>query len=206
MTHTLWVFGDSFCNHYTEKTSKMDIVQWPWLVSNTMYTDVKNFGIGGNSNYCILQSILTNLPNIKPSDYIVIGTTDCTRVHEVIDSNEVKAYSAEKKILEDNPHFAGHWKPRPSREPMDSFVLDELLPHAQVYTKWWDEAFDGLKSHLKQNGYKVILFGMDMWPKFESIHDSTKGKIMDLHWSKKGHEDFSKWITKDFDIVNKKLI
>lgn len=82
---TLWIFGDSFSSNYDyenlhenhkkfmEIKNVNSIPTWPTILSSKLGCEIKNFAVGGNSNYEIFQNFCDNCNLIKENDIVIIG-------------------------------------------------------------------------------------------------------------------------------------
>jgi hypothetical protein len=71
---TLWVFGDSYAEHYSSLND-----QWMTSVANVLNTDLKCFGLVGSSTEFTFNSFLNVRNQIKKNDIIIILLTTHSR-------------------------------------------------------------------------------------------------------------------------------
>lgn len=97
METTLWTFGDSFTQSYTNNTAHWIRAYCEWkgyapkvygeIISEKLGMKLRNLGIGGYDNYSIFQSICDVAKIIKPEDVILIGWTTTSRFRLINKSN-----------------------------------------------------------------------------------------------------------------------
>jgi hypothetical protein len=183
---TLWVFGDSFTNHsYDDCPNELRNVirQWPNIVSDYYKLNLENFGQDGYSNQQIIHSVLKTIYQVKEGDSVIIGFTDPLRII-TIKNNKIKTftnsfYFQSKKEIDKYPfHYVKHI----------------LIPNEKTIHDFYIEQLNGLKKLILSMGCSVYTFDHFIWRSFESVTKYTNGKIVNQHWSKKGHEDMAKLI------------
>lgn len=183
--NTLWVFGDSFTNHTYENCPtrfKHEIIQWPSIISDKYKMELQNFGQVGYSNPQIIHSILCNLSKIKKGDSVVIGFSDPLRILTIKD----------KKIKTFTNSFYFKTKNDKNVDEKDyysfKYTKNILIPNEEVIYNFYKEQLIGIEKIVKSMGCYVYIFDHLIWKSFESVTKQTKGKVVDQHWSKYGHE------------------
>jgi hypothetical protein len=199
----LFTFGDSFTFNKTheecEYSQKYRIdgdMHWPDIVANELNLKLVNFGYGGLSNDRILDNIIEKIDLISKDDIVIIGKTFYSRFD--IPNNEFNIKndiiykfntislnsSALLKQLNFNKNEIEHI------EYFLSLLCDENTKKRQ------NLRFDFIKKYLKNKKIDKLVFWEveQLWTVYENIKTCTNGEIEDLHWSYKGHRDFSKII------------
>jgi hypothetical protein len=161
--------------------------------------EVKNFGCSAASNNYIIDSIIDNWDNIKEEDCVIIQITFHGRFDipygEKLEapyfyedySNNFPLYTTEEieTIINFQYHFAAH----------------------ELYKKRHLKRFNFLHKLLKEKKIKVYFWDLVDFinsKEFETIQTATNDKILDQHFSFKGHNHFADMIYKK--IANPTLI
>jgi hypothetical protein len=71
-------------NHLDGRTPK----SWPQLLSEKLEIDLKNYGVGGMSNYQIFEEICEHCNEFKENDIVIIGWTHITRFRWAFNDGE----------------------------------------------------------------------------------------------------------------------
>jgi hypothetical protein len=191
----IWTFGDSFTygngcldneaypNSY--KKSDKDII-WPQLISSELNLKLKNLAGGLFSNDKIIDSIIENYEHINKNDLVIIGNSFYNRFDipyngELITLSPTNLPKNNNKLLND----------------IIVFMDDELLKIRQL------NRIKFIKNILEKKGVNCIVWEVDtQWMNYENIQYASSNQIIDLHWSYKGHYDFSNHI---LNIINKTI-
>ena len=201
--NTLWTFGDSFTegygcginDEYHINYHQNDDKIWPVWLSESLNTDLKNYGMGGYSNDMILDSIIDNWKYIKKDDYVFIGSTYSHRfdipignvlksvVHSFPQKNDNVLTNEEFETIVNFQHY---------------FSDNILYKNRQV------KRFEWIKSLLQKKCKLVVIWDVQYDIKnLETITGATDRKIIDGHLSYNGHKVlaqcfYKKYIVKDF--------
>lgn len=202
--NTCWFFGDSFTRgngcHYKHEYYKSSYTKgcerWTTIVSNKLDMSEVNTAIGGESNVGILNSLISNLSNIKKGDWVVLGDTRPIRVSSFDDNgNRVN-------IIND-PHF--DYTLGNSKYVFD-YIYHEIVPKETMYLEFYQSMFVNLLNELKGRGINTYYWKhTDIWfptNKFNTITEDTNGVIENLHWSWKGHTQMAEFILKQLENTN----
>lgn len=218
MGKTLWVFGDSFTfgngcredcpnNQYFFNYKKEHDDIWPNHLAQLLGMSIKNFGKNGASNEYIFDTIIQNFNQIQENDVVVISKTIFGRIEVPNDNSEwVSIFSTRE------------WKSKYRSELWSNYLgsnfIDEELriildfqhrfSNHELYKKRYDERFNFIKNVLIDLNKVKSCFVWDvqdknLLDKFELISQDTNGVINNLHWSFKGHYDFSRFV---YDRIN----
>jgi hypothetical protein len=183
----LWTFGDSFtagngCLNTDPfsieyKQNENDLI-WTEIVSKSLDYNLVNCGVGLYSNDKIIDSIIENYHFINKNDIVIIGTTFYSRF-DVPYNNTLITLSPTNLPENDNKLLY----------EMIVIMDNELLKKRQL------NRIIFFKDILKRKGVKCLLWEVEtQWDKYESIKEASFNKIIDLHWSYKGHALFSNYI------------
>jgi hypothetical protein len=207
----LWCFGDSFtagqgCRSgdeyfklYPNKGQKI----WTTLLAEKLSLEEINLGIPGNSNPYILKQIIENLKQITDKDIVILSDT--------LPFRSVLYNQAEKNISpittdiaiwpEDNPNGDLYIKNFFNHKKDKMVLIDYLhtfkLPYHETWTEYYLNQFLDIQSHLLKLNTQVYFWSHKIWKRpsrFEIITNATNRKVIDGHWSWKGHKDFSNYL------------
>lgn len=200
MKSTLWTFGDSNtaghgCNprdEYYEKYYKSGDKIWPLWLSDKLNVELKNLGKNASSNDTIIDTIIDKWEDISKDDYVFIGMTHPHRFDVPI-NNKFKSivHDFSKKIDESkltNDEFE-------TIINFQYYFADNIL-----YKNRQIKRFEWIKKLLIQKKCKLV----SVWNvqtdlnDFETIEDSTNGKIVDSHLSFKSHKLLSEIFCKKY--------
>lgn len=209
---TLWVFGDSFTEGYTNFVTKHPNghrIEWRdkyinWkgytpVVFNEILSDklkIKsiNKGTAGADNYTIFDSIIQSLEHIKEDDIIIIGWSTTSRFRLANKENEFESIT----MWWQNASNTALKRIGISQSTINHIMINRMINKPYIneingYIKLLNNTFKSNKIiHWspfyinKSMGLKVI----DI-PKLESILDETKGQIDDLHFSEPAHSELA---------------
>lgn len=220
LKQTLWVFGDSYSSKSTpdygpeHSLYKNDFrvkyanfkgyypKHFPELVSEELGLKLVNVAQPSTSNDQIFHSFIDNIDKIKPNDILFFGWTYLSRYNVANRNNEFENISIPREgqiTFEDN---------------MSSNSLNEILYNRGSHTIFYKWLSDYIKLINKSFSKNLIIhsdffehgtsgnyveeyksFLIKRKPRYETIYDETNGE-MDIHYSEKGHKDFSK------DVIN----
>ena len=198
--NTLWTFGDSNTaghgchpnDEYYEKYYKSGDKIWPLWLSDKLNVELKNLGKNGSSNDTIIDTIIDKWEDISKDDYVFIGMTHPHRFDVPI-NNKFKSivHDFSKKIDESkltNDEFE-------TIINFQYYFADNIL-----YKNRQIKRFEWIKKLLIQKKCKLV----SVWNvqtdlnDFETIEDSTNGKIVDSHLSFKSHKLLSEIFYKKY--------
>jgi hypothetical protein len=211
--NTIHTFGDSFTfghgcvencdfkSYYNYKKEGDDI--WPVHLSRMLGMNLLNHGKNAYCNERIFDSIVNNFHSIKKNDIIIIEKTFNNRLSIPADLTWISALS--------HVESSGYWKivleQYFSKEEIETLVnFQYYFSQKKLYEQRNNNRFDFLKKILINNikVYECIIWDMPkIYNNFENVKTATNGKVDDLHFSFKGHKQFSKYI---YDIINKKVL
>lgn len=202
--NTLWAFGDSFTegtgcmltDDYHINYFKNGDKTWPFWLSESLNTNLKNCGVGGYSNDMILDSIIDNWNNIKKDDFVFISFTYSHRFDVPIDG--------ELKSIVHN--FSERINNNLGNDEFETLVnFQYYFSDNILYKNRQLKRFNWVKSLLLKTGCKlVVIWDVQYDTKnLQTITGATNGKIKDGHLSYDGHKIFAetlykKYIVKDF--------
>ena len=199
--NTCWFFGDSFTrgngchpnDEYYKSTYTNGNMRWTSIVSDELDMIESNIAMGGDSNLGILNSVISNLKNIRKGDCVILGDTRPVRVSSFDESgNRVN-------IIND-PHF--DYTQGNSQYVFD-YIYYEIIPNEELYLKFHQEMFRDVLNELKNRDVNTYYWKhTDVWfptNKFSTITDDTNGRIKNLHWSWSGHSQMTEFI---LDMIN----
>jgi len=226
--NTLWTFGDSFtfgyacredCNSYTVddyygyKKEGDDI--WPNHLGNLLNCNVSNLGKNGVSNDYILDAIIDNFDFIKENDYIIIGKTFHGRI-EVPFNNKIYKGLADYEggRIDENTHTKDVWIKNEFKD-LNKEVIETIInfqyhfSNELFYKERNNKRFEFIKNrlHNEKNVKFCYVWGLEedvkFYHTFEQIIQATNRKVIDTHFSFKGHLDFAHFV---YNKINKKTL
>ena len=198
--NVLWTFGDSNTaghgchpnDEYYESYYTSGDKIWPLWLSDKLNVELKNLGKNGSSNDTIIDTIIDKWEDISKDDYVFIGMTHPHRFDVPI-NNKFKSivHDFSKKIDESkltNDEFE-------TIINFQYYFADNIL-----YKNRQIKRFECIKKLLIQKKCKLV----SVWNvqtdlnDFETIEDSTNGKIVDSHLSFKSHKLLSEIFYKKY--------
>jgi hypothetical protein len=183
----LWVFGDSFTygngsllgDPYEKKYRVSDDEKiWPVIVSEELGMNLKNKGFGLYSNDKIIDTIIENYDYISEGDLVILGKTFYSRFDIPINNHLITLSPT-------------------NLPPHEDEFLNELIicMNSKLFEDRQMKRFTFFKNQLEKRGIFFLTWDVETeWYSYETIKSVTNGEIIDLHWSYKGHNDFSKRI------------
>lgn len=205
MVKKAWFFGDSFTTGYgAEQGSRYYEEFGPGKLFSellSLYYDAQefNFGLPGKCNNAIIKSITEHLSEIKKGDIVVISNTSPLR--DLVPHNS-KPELVSQKLLNSElyPDSIG-FKSRDIANTLVQYCIKVRSNNIPEWNRHYREIFLNFTDYFLSRGCKAIFWDYSAWSeeeekgmKFENIHTATEGKIYDLHWSYKGHQDAYEWI------------
>jgi hypothetical protein len=226
--NTLWTFGDSFtfghgcredCNSYTVddyygyKKEGDDI--WPNHLGNLLNCKVSNLGKNGVSNDYILDAIIDNFDFIKENDYIIIGKTFHGRIEVPFNNKIYKSFAHyEGGKIDENTNSKDIWIKNEFKD-LNKEVIETIInfqyyfSNELFYKERNNKRFEFIKNrlHNEKNVKFCYIWGIEedknFYHTFQQIIQATNGKVIDTHFSFKGHLDFAHFI---YNKINTKII
>jgi len=205
----LWTFGCSFTygdgtlehDEYRHKFKiDDDNLPWMYLLSNELKIELINKGVGGISNESILDSIILNYDNINEGDIVIIGKTwshrfDFPKKIGSIEPQSIVYRGGESDVKKWFDDLTMGIFNEEQIECIKQFSVE--FATQPLYSHRHDTRFNFIKDRLiKDKKIKIchIWDVENLWEKYETIREATNDKIMDSHWSYKGHKDFFNYI------------
>ncbi len=205
MSKRIWFFGDSFTAGYGATPGTEYYREFgPGKTFSTLLSEYfnrleYNFGRPGCCNNVILSSIINQLINITSDDLVVISNTSPYR--DLVPHNTEPRLTSQKLFTSRyNPESIGYSNPEIDKA-LSEYCLKVRLPYTEVWNHHYRSQFIDLIHFLENRGTQSIFWDYSVWSedeepgmKFENIFQATNGKVYDLHWSYKGHQDAYEWI------------
>lgn len=176
MYNRAFFFGDSFTYGHGVENEQT----WCYHLYNHLNAnEFINLGVPGYSNESIFNSIVDTFDNIGENDIVFILLTKSDRFNYV-EGSKFKNY-----IVKDATNSI-----------LDKYWFYFIYPYRKTILKDRDNKTG--RFFLKVLPSTSFLINRhDYRRKFETIEQSTNGKIKDSHWSAKGHRDFANYIIKE---------
>ena len=210
---TLWTFGDSFtfghgcredCNsglyekYKSYKSDNDDI--WPNKLSKLLQMHLKNLGVNGYCNNLIIDSIIDNYDFIQEEDCVVIGKSSSARNHIPYNDNLYTILSPHE-LTKTNNKLLGHF------DKFEPEIVETIINFQYYFSdnKFYKEQQDKRIQFLVNRLYsekkvkKCIVWDLDIRKQFPTIIQETNGKIINYHFSWKGHSQFTKYLFSQFN-------
>jgi hypothetical protein len=207
----LWVFGDSYSTlaHYTIITGGKEYLKhgagendksWFDHLNKKLDLNLIQNAAGGWSNDHIFDIVIENIDNMKREDVVIINTSFNDRIYIPNKHNQLVDYPVGFQI---HPY------------DFEKDVVKLLDRYRAMFCEYDFEQRSAFSQHTEKR-FKFLKNVMDnyvgvkscvLWsvyghwnnPKFESVITATNKKVMDHHWSYKGHFDFFKYIEKEYE-------
>jgi len=205
MVKKAWFFGDSFTRGYgAEEGSRYYREYGPGksfseLLSLYFEAQELNFGLPGRCNNAIFKSITEHLHEIEPGDIVVISNTSPLR--DLVPHNSKPKLISQKLLNSDLYENSIGYKNKEVSDILESYCLTIRADNIPEWNRHYRGIFLNFTNYFLLIGCKAIFWDYSAWSeeeergmKFENIHMATDGKIYDLHWSYKGHQDAYEWI------------
>lgn len=211
MKQTLWTFGDSFTQSYTDNSAEWIQLYSKWkgftpkvygeIISEKMNMPLRNLGVGGSDNYSIFQSICDSAKSIKPADVVIIGWSTTARFR-LINKSKLWHPIMPKWNYEKNFDFI-------SQKTIEEVLVNRDNEICKDEVRSWMKLIEcAFPNNLiiswtwLSDGAAPNYFGNLM-----NIRTETNGLIDDGHYSEQGHiqlaNELMNMISKG---INKKLI
>jgi len=203
MKSTLHFFGDSFTEgHALARTNYI----WPKLIQKAMFEqfNYRNYGQGGASPLIILKLIIEHLITIKPGDIVFLLETVPDRIeiysphlNEII--SLTNAHLVEAVSNKKDSHFDRY------NDIMSAFnfTYDHRYKRMDHFELYFRDIYQNIGEYITSIGARFILIPFQVTfnniktgERFETVSVRTKGKIVDGHFSIKGHWQFANYILK----------
>jgi hypothetical protein len=213
----LWVFGDSFTagngslpNEIYElryKKTDADVI-WPEKLSKLLNHKLINRAAGLYSNDKIIDSILEEFDDIQHNDIVIIQKSFAHRfdIPNEIDNVLLTIAPNSKQMLMNWYNNNTNMKKRYNEFEMEAIEYIAVTMESELIQERQNKRFDFLEKIIKNKRVKKC-FVWDIIEaiqpdnlKYETIFKASNGEINDMHWSYKGHSDFTYWILNQLDI------
>lgn len=195
----LYTFGDSFTasdgcrpgESYYENYKKNNELTWPELIANHYNIELVNKGVSGCSNESIIDNIISEWNLLQAEDIVIISKTFSHRFDVPSHPNKNKLISVWGPSWFENSIFS-NW---PNVDILKSYLLLFRIDN-NLYDDRYYNHLNFFKTILKTSkNINCVLWEVDkITTNFEKITQATNGKIVDGHFSYRGHKDFSEWI------------
>ena len=204
----LWVFGDSFSayagihegnEYFKYKTSEND-KSWFDHLKKKLDLNLIRKSQGGWSNDHIFDIVIENIDKMKREDVVFIGTSFSDRIYIPNKHNKLVDYPLVLQMAPDDIEK----DVVKLIERYCAMFCEFDFEQKSAFSKQTEKRFKFLKNVMDNYvGVKscVLWSVYGHWnnPKFESVITATNKKVMDHHWSYKGHYDFFKYIEKEYE-------
>lgn len=201
MENKLWVFGDSFTkggglapfNTFYKETYKGQKI-WPDIVGEKLNLDVINHGYSWCNTELLIRNILYYLPDITHNDIVIFSNTDvCSTLLSPMRNDNI-VLRASRPFDEGYP-FVDTKEKQITKE----YVENCIVPYEKEFDRFWIESLTAVYNMLVRLNIKTVFWTRDLWKQFESIEQATQGRIVNIHWSWKGHEQMADYILKQLN-------
>jgi len=211
----IWCFGDSFTaghgcipgyQYYDEYRKDGDMI-WTEHLSKSTGLEVINLGKMGYSNYSIFDSIIENYQKIEKNDIVIIGKTFAGRF-DVPHNNELKNIFS---LIEKTDSLVKRELSDFSDEILQTIINFQYhFASNKAYKKRQDKHFKFITDLLKDRTEVKQIIEWDISngkfiAAFDTIAKDSNLKIIDYHFSFKGHKEFSEWVLFKLNGYNKLL-
>ena len=205
----LFTFGDSFtfnkkhedCDYSQEYRKNGDEI-WPDIIANELGIELHNYGYGALSNDRIIDNVIEKINLINKNDVVIIGKTFYNRFDIPNTENNIKPeliyeFTTINPFSFDLLIRLGFTKQEANCISFYGYQYDN-----DAVVKRHNLRFNFIKKFLENNKiYNCFFWDVDdNWTKYENIKQATNDKIIDLHWSYKGHRDFANKLINDFNL------
>jgi hypothetical protein len=180
--------------HKKYKKKPTDCI-WNDIVSKEFNLELKNYGIGRNSNDKIIDSIIRTFDEVNENDVVIIQKTFSHRfdIENRKNKNELDYVNNPLTITPSNEiafKEAGY-----DDEESEHIMYTLSYMDCDIIQKRFDNRFNFFKKLFKEKNVKSCIVWDVMeyidYKKYERISEVTKGKIIDNHWSYSGHKNFA---------------
>lgn len=196
----LWTFGDSNTaghgchpnDEYYKNYYKSGDKIWSVWLSEKLDVELNNFGKNGSSNDTIIDTIIDKWEDINKGDYVFIGMTHPHRFDVPINNKFKSIVHDFSKKIDKSKLTNGEFE---TIINFQYYFADHIL-----YKNRQIKRFEWIKKLLIQKKCKLV----SVWNvqtdlnNFETIEDSTNGKIVDSHLSFKSHKLLSEIFYKKY--------
>ena len=196
MKRTIWTFGDSFTESFSDNTAPWVQSYCEWkgyapkvygeIISDRMDLKLVNLGKGGSDNYSIFQTICNSVHNIKSDDTIIIGWSSVARFRLV------SIYDMWKPII---PVYERNGA---NLANISQITIDEIMVN-RTHSLYFEE----VRSWQKLLNFTFSKNTIIHWSPFSGEHSpnyfrnlttirrETNNDIDDGHYSELGHIELS---------------
>jgi hypothetical protein len=205
MKKNIWFFGCSFTKgrKYKEGYPYFDLYPegevWTSIVARYFNLNERNRGRGGSSNPHIINTLISNLSNIKDTDIVIIGNTVPTRDWFYNErTGEFKSYTGMGMIGKKNKlNFSNDvYINKTKKEVLKAYILEFLSNAVEPRELLFQEQIDNILNELQKRGVTTLHWSHDTWGDYEQISEICN--VADNHWSWKGHSD---WASKCIELL-----
>lgn len=204
----LWCFGDSFTfghgcrpdgpmSEYYYKYKKEGDDLWVNILAKELGLEPINLGVCGASNDYILDTIIENFNDIKEGDVVSVNKTFPQRFD--VENQITKKLGP---VIGELPETMdeGGWKKWleilcRTQEEVETLINYTLFfAQSDLFRERQDKRFDFIVDRLKEKNIEVIMWRTNEGicnHGLERIWDHTNRKLMDGHFSFKGHKQFA---------------
>lgn len=222
----IWAFGCSFTEGFGYDNSfriggkkyilTEEQINYHWLPSlQQLYKHdtgvdygIVNKGSGGAGMKHILYNLLNDLPNIKPGDIVVLGSTFYDResyisnyhhknFHQVIITPRLYKQWFDNKLRAD---FIFPGKSKEYNDLLATHFVENSYLHSgsgynylQFEGLFINRTFRNICDLLESTGVRCYRWNNNLWTYFETVQEWTEGIIKDEHWSPNGDREAARF-------------
>lgn len=219
--NTCWVFGDSFTQNLQLKDGSNllrlkgiegDYPDWPQQVADSLGMNCNVIARGGRSSQGIFTHALRNFKNYKKGDVVIVTDSPYVRIEGVdFQKKEITTYNLEQYMQNDfrtDEHKETHGVPISNSKSVIllDYLNEFILPFGNELESYWRDNLISLTDMLNSMGITSVYWSSKLWFEFDSISKETNDVINDDHWGIDGNNEFSKFLIKNIENKNYKLI
>jgi hypothetical protein len=206
---TLWTFGGSFTEGYTDKHKwSVDYIKWKGytpkvygdIIAEKLDLDLKNMGEAGICNYTVLEKICEQIHNIKDDDIIIVNWAPTIRFR-LVDQSEKNWIS----LRPGNNNNIDNFDKMISQSTLDEIFVNRDTELYQMEIINWIKL---LNKTFKSNviiHWTHEMSGTNLWnfSQYNRIKNETNDELKDHHPSEMGHIELANRL---ISIINKNII
>lgn len=184
--------NDIYCKKYKKKST--DCI-WNNIVSNEFNLELKNYGIGRNSNDKIIDSMIRTFDEVGKNDIVIIQKTFSHRF-DIENRKNKNQLDYVNNPLTITPSNEIAFKEAGYNDEESEHIMNTLsYMDCDIIQKRFDNRFNFFKKLFKEKNVKSCIIWDVMeymdYEKYERIVEATNGEIVDHHWSYIGHKNFA---------------
>lgn len=226
MGNKAWFFGDSFTQGWSDDKIELGFhtlqedyfinvlnsngQRWTEILASKLKLEHINCAEGGYGNEDIIFQITDKLQYIKPGDTVVMSNSHELRFQiPKYDGNLIVPFNAAGLETGDVSDYHNDFVKdfKLVKEVLVDYATEFRAKHHMTWRWYFLDRFRNLEAYFKEFSINAYFWHFDIWMfdkpphVFERISEHTNNRLLDYHFSERGHKDFAEYFLNNLDLM-----